>query len=91
MLLNMNEEVDYTSPNSGSQKNTGIIVLNSTLNDVTTSHLWSKYNNLFQDATVTALPRPERLDSSDPNHPEISSPASSESGRICEHDSRYRD
>jgi hypothetical protein len=49
------------------------------------------YNNLFQDATVTALPRPERLDSSDPNHPEISSPASSESGRICEHDSRYRD
>jgi hypothetical protein len=50
-----------------------------------------KRGNLFQDATVTALPRPERLDSSDPNHPEISSPASSESGRICEHDSRYRD
>ena len=48
----MKEEVNDTSLNSTSPENTGTIVLNNTLNDVTTSHLWSKYNNLFQDEKI---------------------------------------
>lgn len=35
--------------------NSQVIILNKTLNEVTTVHLWSKFNNLFQDSKIKTI------------------------------------